>query len=108
MAIFSIEQPKKKKCKCNEYKIALVIDDNNTPMKKDNDDFHFYRQDYQTDVWSHKPGNNKISRVDANGDLIFDPSIADRRYSKYNYDKFCGFYCLPYNEKNYTQSIQEI
>ena len=32
---------------------------------KDNDDFHFYRKDYNTEKWSHKPGGSKVSRYDA-------------------------------------------
>lgn len=67
--------------------ISMVLDPNG--KKKD---FHFYR--FDDGVWSHKRGDNKVSKVDSNGDLITDPKTAGRDYGKYEYDKFCGYYCL--------------
>ena len=100
-------------CKCDEYKIALALDDNSTPYLNEKDDFHFYRQDFDTNIWSHKRGGSNVSRKDASGKLIYDPELADRNYkkhdkTKYNYRKFCGFYCLPYNDKKYIKATSEI
>ena len=85
------------KCKCDYHKIALVFDN-----EGDKQDFHFYRQD-NNDMWSHKPGSNNVRNTDDSGDLIYDPESADRDYrdytndedSGYNYDVFCGYYCVP-------------
>ena len=100
-------------CQCNEYKIAMVIDDNNTPLVRDNDDFHFYRQDQGTDIWSHKQGGSAVSRVDASGNIIYDPETADRKYKtrgkgNHDYNKFCGYYCVPYDDQKYIKAIHEI
>ena len=71
-------------------KIALVID----PM----DDYHFYRQD-PDGYWSHKPGSQPVTRLDADGVLIIDPKTASRDYTKQgkslNYTLFCGFFSVP-------------
>lgn len=58
------------------------------------DDYHFYRQDKDS-LWSHKPGSNKVTRRDAKGELIVDPSKADHNYGEYNYKTPCGFFCVP-------------
>tara|TARA_Y100000817_G_C16819458_1_gene528207 strand:+ start:812 stop:1375 length:564 start_codon:yes stop_codon:yes gene_type:complete len=83
------------KIPCNYYKIALVIDNNGK-----HDDYHFYRKD-NNGTWSHKQGTNKITNIDASGNKIFDPQYADRNYDKedndkYNYNKFCGYFAIPY------------
>jgi hypothetical protein len=81
----------------NEYRIALVLD-----KKGSKKDYHFYRQDCDGS-WSHKQGKGKVKRYDASNKLITNPEIADRNYSKkgggdtYNYEKFCGFFAVPYN-----------
>ena len=71
-------------------KIALVID----PM----DDYHFYRQD-PDGYWSHKPGSQPVTRLDADGVLIIDPKTANRDYTiqgkSLNYTLFCGFFSVP-------------
>ena len=81
---------------CTNYKIALVIDNIGSKI-----DYHFYRQD-DNGNWSHKLGNNKISNIDASGNIITNPEKADRNYDKmnndeFNYDTFCGYYSVPYN-----------
>lgn len=85
-------------CPCGYYKIALFMDDS-PPYK----DYHFYRQD-SDGTWSHKPGGTKAIRVDDSGNVIDNPSEANRNYEdsskKYNYDKNCGFYCYPYKEND--------
>jgi len=95
-----IQVTKDYKPPCNHYKIALVIDDTG-----DEQDYHFYRQD-DDGYWSHKPGKENVRRMDASGNMITDPSIADRNYDKQddntnnetdnNYYKFCGYYSVPY------------
>jgi hypothetical protein len=85
-------------CPCNYYKIALVLDNDDN-----NKDFHFYRKD-KDGLWSHKPGSNKVTRVDADNKLIKNPFLANRDYSKknkngYNYSTKCNFYCIPYTDE---------
>lgn len=88
-------------CPCNNYKIALALDDNKTPNIVDHDDYHFYRQD-DNGFWSHKPGGNYVSNVDASGNKITNPENANRNYAHkkngYNYHIFCGYYCTPYDD----------
>ena len=96
-----IQVDKDYKPPCNNYKIALVIDD-----LGEEQDYHFYRQDMDG-YWSHKPGKNNVRRRDASGNLITDPETADRNYdgkndnsnneSDNNYYKFCGYYSVPYD-----------
>jgi hypothetical protein len=77
------------KCPVGSSKIAMVVDPG--------DDYHFYRQD-SNGLWSHKDGANPVKRVDAKGQLIWDPRTAARDYrprSYLNYTDFCGFYCAP-------------
>ena len=83
------------KCPCGFHKIMLFVDDHGS--KKD---FHYYRQDFP-DSWSHKPGSNKVTKYDRNGNLIYDPIMANRDYrinnkesSGFNYNKFCGQFCV--------------
>jgi hypothetical protein len=86
------------KCPIGTSKIALVIDDKR--------DYHFYRQD-RGGLWSHKPGSGKVTNRDANGELIYDPSLAARDYSrgaddKLNYKYFCTYMCVPRGEGKRT------
>lgn len=86
------------KCPCNFYKIALVLDND-----ENNKDFHFYRED-KDGLWSHKPGSNKVTKIDASGNVITNPFIANRNYTGknkngYNYATKCNFYCIPYSKK---------
>ena len=80
----------KKRSPVGYSKIALVID----PM----DDYHFYRQD-PDGYWSHKPGSQPVTRLDADGVLIIDPMTCNRDYTKQgkslNYTLFCGFFSVP-------------
>jgi hypothetical protein len=87
------------KCPESYHEIALVLDDNFTPDKKDEDDFHFYRRDCGTKFWSHKPGSAPVTKLDASGKYITDPQYSDRNFSNHNYYKFCGYYCIP-NQEN--------
>ena len=80
----------KKRSPVGYSKIALVID----PM----DDYHFYRQD-PDGYWSHKPGSQPVTRLDADGVLIIDPKTCNRDYTaqgkSLNYTLFCGFFSVP-------------
>jgi len=89
-------------CGCNEYGVAMVLDDNETPYIDDHDDFHFYRKDYNSEYWSHKPGSTPVSRLDANGDMILNPELADRKYKNWDYNQFCGYYCVPHDDSQYN------
>jgi hypothetical protein len=86
------------KCPIKTSKIGLVIDDKR--------DYHFYRQD-RGGLWSHKPGSGKVTNRDANGNLIYDPALAARDYSKgvndkLNYKYFCTYMCVPRGEGKRT------
>ena len=82
---------------CDHYRIALVLD-----KKGEHLDYHFYRQDLDG-YWSHKTGHDPISNLDASGNRILNPEKIDRNYDKnnndhFNYDIFCGYYSVKYNE----------
>ena len=92
------------KLDCLHYKIALALD-----VEHDKKDYHFYRED-NNGSWSHKPGGNKATNLDASDNIITDPAKADRDYSKNtftnddgelengkNYKIFCGYYSVPIN-----------
>lgn len=73
-------------CANGTYKIAVVLDEKN--------DFHFYRQN-PDGTWSHKPGQNPVTNLDAADQVITNPETADRFYSAgLNYDIFVGFYSV--------------
>lgn len=79
------------KCPIGTSKIALVVDEAH--------DYHYYRQD-SNGYWSHKPGRNNVTNLDASGQLITDPRFASRDYTRdgasdLNYKDFCGFFCVP-------------
>lgn len=69
------------------HSISLVLDKN----KKD---FHFYRLFKNDNTWSHKRGNKNVSKTDSKNNEIITPEFAKRDYGDYNYDTFCGYYCL--------------
>ena len=76
----------------------LGLDDvnkTNVDINKDID-YHWYRQNSDGSC-SHKPSHDRITKVDFNGQVIFDPESCDRRMD-YNsvkfYNKFIGFYAV--------------
>ncbi len=72
-------------CPAGTYKVALTASNN---------DYHWYRQDADG-LWSHKQGTLPVTRTDNSGNLIIDPSIADRG----SYVEFLGYYAVtPWNE----------
>jgi len=97
-----IKTNKFNQCPCDKpYKmISMVLSDGNTPYYGDNeDDFHFYRLD-KNNKWSHKPGSKYVTYTDANDNIIHDPKKANHNYEinnkgTKNYNKFCGYYCIP-------------
>jgi len=71
------------------YPVALVMDPGV--------DYHWYRQD-SNGFWSHKPGHDLATNVDASGNPITNPETANRDYSStsgVNYSQFCGYYYVP-------------
>ena len=95
-------------CPPDHYEIALVLDDNKTPNKSGDDDFHFYRKDCDTEFWSHKPGSAPVTKKDASGNLILDPQHSDRNFSNHNYYKFCSYYCIPNKTGTYESTKEEL
>ena len=77
------------RCPVGTSKIAMVV--------HPGEDYHFYRQDADG-WWSHKAGATKVTRLDADGQRIWNPATAKRDYRPrlpLNYVDFCGFYCAP-------------
>lgn len=89
------------KCPANYSKIALIVDQS--------DDYHFLRQDSNR-YWSHKPGGNLVTNIDAYGHRIWDPKLANYSYadvdenSSLNYDIFCTYFCVPRNRPLYLKA----
>ena len=96
------------KCPSTHHEIALVLDDNKTPNEGGDDDFHFYRKDCDTNLWSHKPGSAPVTKFDASGRFITDPKFSDRNFSNHNYYQFCGYYCVPNNDTTYQYTKKEL
>ena len=86
-----------KSCPSDTYEIALIID----PLDDENDlitDYHWLRLN-PDGTWSHKPGHQPVTNVDASGNIIENPMIANFDYSSasglpLNYSVFGGFYCV--------------
>ncbi len=69
-------------CSDGNYKVAIALS---------NTSFHWYRQN-PDGTWSHKPGNNNVTKYDAANRIIYDPEVANRNYSDVNYNRFIGFF----------------
>jgi hypothetical protein len=67
------------------YKVFLALDPKN--------DYHWYRQD-KSKFWSHKPGSTDVINIDASGEKISNPLVANRKYSSLDYYKPCFFACI--------------
>lgn len=89
------------KCPRGTSKIALVVDEDQ--------DYHFLRQDKphgnsSMGMFSQKSGAMPVTNLDAKGHEIFDVALADhnfdnrRRKDPLNYDRFCGYFCIPRHE----------
>ena len=81
-------------CPRNHSKIALVVDEDQ--------DYHFLRQD-TNGFFSDKPGGQPVKNKDAQGHKIFDVQLANLNYNRpkdsLNYDRFCGYFCIPRKQK---------
>lgn len=94
--VLSLDEYKNgKKCDNDYYTIFLAIDNNGRSK-----DYHFYKQDIENGIWTHKPGLKSISKYDSDGNIITNPLIANRDYEKgssnkdvYNYSVPCTFFC---------------
>jgi hypothetical protein len=96
------------KCPDTHHEMALVLDDNKTSHVSDDNDFHFYRRDCGTELWSHKPGSAPVTRLDASGQYITDPKTANHDYPNHDYYKFCGYYCVPNGTNTYDSTKTEL
>jgi len=67
------------------YKVFLALDPQN--------DYHWWRMDNNS-YWSHKPGSTNVVNVDASGNKIKNPYLANRKYDSLNYYKPCFFACV--------------
>lgn len=83
------------KCRPGYYKGYLVLD----PGK----DYHFYRQD-SNGFWSHKPGRNPATNLDASSNVIIDPRKSNRVYNEFQYTRDCSFLCVPNGNTTKTNS----
>ena len=89
------------KCKKGYYKAFMAIADGDDP------DYHFYRQD-KSGYWSHKPGRREATDLDASGNKIKNPLIADRNYTHYNYKVACPLFCVnPDLGRAYSSRLDE-
>ena len=72
-------------CTSNYYRGALAVNEGKQ--------YHFYRQD-EDGKWSHKDGGGIATQLDDSDNKIIDPKDADRG----EYNKFCGYFCIPEND----------
>ena len=85
-------------CPTGYYKGFFAVDPKTKNSHHDAADYHFYRQN-PDGTWSHKPGGNAVSHVDANQCPIKNPHVSNRDYGNINYSSSCSFFCVP---NNYT------
>jgi len=82
------------KCPAGTSKFALIVDQD--------EDYHFLRQD-SNGFFSQKSGALPVTNLDALGHEIFDVELANHNYnnrnSKLNYDRSCGYFCVPRNRR---------
>lgn len=92
-------------CPKDTSKIALIVDEDQ--------DYHFLRQDKpkkgeKIGYFSQKSGSLPVTNLDAKGHRIFDVQLANHNFHNYknselNYDRFCGYFCVPRNRKIYLK-----
>jgi len=88
------------KCPKGSSKIALIVDEDQ--------DYHYLRQD-SSGYFSQKSGSLPVTNLDAKGHKIFDVELANHDFkngkkSRLNYDRFCGYFCVPRNRPLYMKS----
>ena len=83
-------------CSPGDHAVSLVISPGGSVNPGTQQDYHWYRQD-DNGAWSHKPGHDPATNVDASGRPITNPSQADRNYpsNRVNYSIDCGKLCAP-------------
>ncbi len=83
-------------CSPGDHAVSLVISPGGSVNPGTQQDYHWYRQD-DNGAWSHKPGHDPATNVDASGRPITNPSQADRNYpsTPANYSIDCGKLCTP-------------
>jgi hypothetical protein len=75
-------------------------------------DYHFYRQN-PDGTWSHKSGGMDVVNTDYNGNIIYDPLIADRRVydvgtnTVINYTEFIDYFFINEFPHDYTSTSLE-
>ncbi len=79
-----------------------------SPKEWNRSDYHFYRKDDNSPVWSHKTGKQEVKTVDAKGNPIFDPSEAARKYARNDYSNFCGYFCIPETKELKNMSSENL
>jgi hypothetical protein len=94
------------KCPRGHSKIALIVDEDQ--------DYHFLRQDAPSGqskigYFSQKSGAMPVTNLDAKGHKIFDVQLANHdfdteKHNQLNYDRFCGYFCVPRNQKLYIKT----
>lgn len=85
---------KNERCSLGMYKVALVIDNQYKYGDKYKYDYHWYRQN-SDGTWSHKPGKNPVTNLDASKNIIMDPLECDRNVEDgLNYNYFVGYYAI--------------
>jgi hypothetical protein len=67
------------------YKVFMALDPKN--------DYHWWQQNLDS-YWSHKPGSTDVTNIDASGNKIKNPLLANRDYGSINYYKPCFFACI--------------
>ena len=72
-------------CISGPYKVALVVDPGV--------DCHWYWQN-PDETWSGKSGHTEDTDLDAFGNVVYYPRVADRDYGRINYTEFGGFFVL--------------
>jgi hypothetical protein len=89
-------------CPPGYHKIACyATPDTLSPMDPENAqpwDFHFYKYDPKSRLWSHKPGMTPIRKFDDSCNPITDPAKADRGM----YSQHVGTWLVPNTEDNST------
>jgi len=89
------------KCNPGTSKIALVVDEDQ--------DYHFLRQD-SDGYFSQKSGGLPVTNKDAQGHRIFDVELANHDFARanrntdLNYDRFCGYFCVPRDRPIYIKT----
>lgn len=87
-------------CPPGTWKVALVV----APPKND---FHWYRQN-PDGTWSHKPGGNKVTNLDASNKKIFNPKNCNRNYGpRFNYCEFVGFFAVGPSTNDSDQKLEK-